>query len=49
MHFLGSDRRAERNFHSSKDMKFNTSITNGRLKERFHMLQIGSNNTKEYA
>lgn len=48
MHFLDSVKRAEKNFHSSKDSKFDTSITNGRVKERFQVLQIGSN-TKEYA
>lgn len=48
MHFLQSARRAEGNFHSSKDSKFNISITNDRVKERFQVLQIGSN-TKEYA
>lgn len=47
MHFLGSVRRAERSFHSSKDSKFNISITNGRVKEIFQVLQIGGN-TKEY-
>lgn len=45
--FFGSVRRAESYFQPSKDIKFNISIANVRVKERLQEVQFGSN-AEEY-